>query len=203
MTAIELNGNPQQHLAGVEGETLRETMRLIASPVVVVTAQADGDPRGATIGSFTSVSLEPPLVSFNVTQGTRLHDTLTRVDRFAVNVLAVEQAPLAEHFALPNLEGVEQFADVDHMIEGNDPPLIMGTLGALVCRPETRIPVGDHIVFVGLVISVHPGKEGLPLAFHDGSYHGLGEPVGNQFESQSFLSDADRDLLTLVGSETK
>ena len=164
----------------VDGEALREAMRLLASPVVVVTAEADGEPRGATIGSFTSVSLEPPLVSFNVTRDTRLHHILLRAEHFAVHVLAEDQAEMATHFARPDLDGFEQLASVPHSRGESRPPLIEGMLGVLVCRPESRFAAGDHSLFVGSVVEVLPGRDGAPLVYHKGRYRGVGEPTAGQ-----------------------
>ena len=104
--------------APVDGEALREAMRRIVSPVVVVTVESDEVLRGATIGSFTSVSLEPPLVSFNVTRETALHRALVRAERYAVHLLAAEHADLAAHFAIPDLDGEAQLAPFGHRRSG-------------------------------------------------------------------------------------
>jgi flavin reductase (DIM6/NTAB) family NADH-FMN oxidoreductase RutF len=162
----------------VDGEALRGAMRRIAAPVVVVTTEAGGEPRGATIGSFTSVSLGPPLVSFNVTRGTTLHGALCQADRFAVHLLGAEHAALAAHFALPDLPGEAQFAPFPHRrFADGHPPLLEGTLGVLVCRAESRFAAGDHSIFVGRVEAVLPGRDGAPLLYHRQAYRGVGEEV--------------------------
>src|SRR5690606_13511740 len=132
-------------------------MRQTAAPVVVVTAEVGGEPRGATIGSFTSVSLDPPLVSFNVTRGTQLHRALCQADRFAVHLLGAEHAALAAHFAVPDLPGEAQFAPF----------------------PHRRFAAGDHAIFLGRVEAVLPGRDGPPLLYHRQTYRGVGEEVGN------------------------
>lgn len=71
-------------------------------------------PRGATIGSFTSVALSPPLVSFNVTQGTRFHDALADGAHVAIHLLASDQAAVASHVAIPDLDGEAQLAPFVH-----------------------------------------------------------------------------------------
>jgi flavin reductase (DIM6/NTAB) family NADH-FMN oxidoreductase RutF len=162
----------------VDGEALREAMRRIAAPVVVVTTEVGEGPRGATIGSFTSVSLDPPLVSFNVTRGTTLHHALGQADRFAVHLLAAEHAALAAHFALPELDGEAQFAPFPHRrFDDGSPPLLEGTLGVLVCRAESRFAAGDHSIFVGRVEAVLPGRDGAPLLYYRQTYRGVGEEV--------------------------
>ncbi|MDX1418966.1 MAG: flavin reductase family protein [Rubricoccaceae bacterium] len=179
---IDLPGEETEEPAVVEvpvdGEALRQAMRRIATPVVVVTAEAEGAPRGATIGSFVSVSLAPPLISFNVTRKTRAHDALTQSERFAVHFLAAEHAELASHFALPHLTGEEQFAPFAHRRStGGHPPILDDMLGVLICRSESRFAVGDHSIFVGSVVEVLPGRDGDPLLYHRRSYRGVGDEV--------------------------
>src|SRR5690606_6978914 len=171
---------PRDEAGPVDGEALRRAMRQTAAPVVVVTAEVGGEPRGATIGSFTSVSLDPPLVSFNVTRGTQLHRALCQADRFAVHLLGAEHAALAAHFAVPDLPGEAQFAPFPHRrFDDGRPPLIEGTLGVLVCRAESRFAAGDHSIFLGRVEAVLPGRDGPPLLYHRQTYRGVGEEVGN------------------------
>jgi flavin reductase (DIM6/NTAB) family NADH-FMN oxidoreductase RutF len=159
---------------GVDAEEFRATMRLLASPVVVVTASVDSEPRGATIGSFTSVSLEPPLVSFNVTRETRMHQTLLRAEHFAIHLLADDQAEIAAHFALPGANGIEQLSAISHKAKEGRPPILTDTLGIFVCRPVSRYSAGDHSVFIAEVMEVLPGRQGAPLVFHEGVYRGVG-----------------------------
>lgn len=164
--------------APVDGEALRRAMRRIAVPVVVVTTEAEGAPRGATIGSFTSVSLDPPFVSFNVTRETALHRALCHADRFAVHLLAAEHAALAAHFARPDLDGEAQLAPFPHRrFADGRPPLVEGTLGVLVCRAESRFAAGDHAIFVGRVEALLPGRDGDPLLYHHQTYRGVGKEV--------------------------
>ena len=148
----------------------------MAVPVVVVTAQVGGEPRGATIGSFTSVSLDPPLVSFNVTHGSALHRALGAADAWAVHPLAAGQADVAEHFARPDLEGPEQLAPFAHVV-GDGPPLLRGALAVLLCAPHARFEAGDHTVFVGRVTGVIDGAGDAPLLYYRRSYRGVGEEV--------------------------
>ncbi|NNF57587.1 MAG: flavin reductase [Rhodothermaceae bacterium] len=153
-------------------------MRRIASPVVIVTVETPEGPRGATIGSFTSVSLEPPLVSFNVTRETQLHQALNHADRFAVHLLAAEHADLATHFALPDLSSAAQFDSVEHArFADGRAPHVAGTLGILLCRTESRFAAGDHSIFVGRVNGVEVGLDGTPLLYYARSYRDVGEEV--------------------------
>lgn len=155
-----------------DGEGLRDAMRRMASPVVVVTAEPEGQPpRGATIGSFTSLALSPPLVSFNVTKGSRIHATLSAAERFAVHLLAFDQAGLAARFADPDLDSDAQFAAFEVTRDGSGaPPILDGGLGVLLCSHAHRMDAGDHTVFVGRVTDVLPGRDARPLVYHAREY---------------------------------
>ena len=157
------------------GDALRRALRDLPSPVVVVTTAVDGEPRGATIGSFTSVSLDPPLVSFNVTHGSALHRALGRAESWAVHLLSAAQADVAEHFARPDLDGADQLAPFAHA--PGSPPLLRGALSVLVCRPHARFEAGDHTVFVGAVTGIVEGSGREPLLYYRQSYRGVGGEV--------------------------
>ena len=158
-----------------DGEGLRGLLRQMASPVVVVTCVGEGGPRGATIGSFTSASLAPPLVTFNVTHGTRFHEALEAAPSFAVHLLASDQAALATRFAIPDLD--DQLDAVSHARTPRGLPLLEGTLGVLLCRPHARATAGDHTLVVGRVEEIVPGREGEPLLYFRQSYRGVGAEV--------------------------
>ncbi len=159
------------------GEALRGVLREVAAPVVVVTTQTADGPRGATIGSFTSVSLDPPLVSVNVTHGTQLHEALVAAEAWAVHLLSASQADLAEHFAVPDLDGPAQLAPFPHVAPEDGPPLLRHTLGVLRCRPYARFEAGDHTVFVGEVVDLIEGGGSRPLLYYRQSYRGIGGEV--------------------------
>ena len=158
------------------GDALRAMLRALASPVVVVTASGADGTRGATIGSFASVSLDPPLVSFNVTHGTQLHVALKTSDTFSVHLLAADQAGVAAHFARPDLDAAEQIAGA----RATDAPggvRLAGTLGTIACTVSARITAGDHTVVIGEVTDLVPGRDAAPLLYFQQSYRGVGEEV--------------------------
>lgn len=159
------------------GAALRAALRHVPSPVAVVTVRTAGGVRGATIGSFASVSLDPPLVSFNVTHGTRLHAALAEADRWAVHLLAAEQAALAERFALPDLDGTDQLAPFPHVAPPDGPPMLRGALGILVCTPHARVEAGDHTVWIGAVEEIVDGAGRAPLLYYHQSYRAVGDEV--------------------------
>lgn len=159
------------------GDALRSALRSVPSPIVIVTVWTDAGPRGATIGSFASVSLDPPLVSFNVTHDTRLHDALAETDALAIHFLAADQADMATRFAIPDLSGPEQLAPFNHQLVDGHPPLLEGVLSTLVCTTEATVDAGDHTVIIASVGVIRPGREVAPLLYYEQSYRGIGAPV--------------------------
>ncbi|MEM0961010.1 MAG: flavin reductase family protein [Bacteroidota bacterium] len=158
------------------GGALRHALRDLPSPVVVVTTETASGPRGATIGSFTSVSLDPPLISFNVTHKSRLHEALGEGRGWAVHLLSAGQAAVAERFARPDMDGDDQLAPFDH-VRGDGPPLLRGPLAILLCEPHAQFEAGDHTVFVGRVDGIVEGAGRDPLLYYRQSYRGVGDPV--------------------------
>ncbi|PSQ99622.1 MAG: flavin reductase [Bacteroidetes bacterium QS_9_68_14] len=162
----------EQRAAG--GAALRAVMREVPSPVTVVTARAGAsgnEPFGITIGSLASVSLEPPLVSFNVSKGARTYEWIDAAERFAVHVLRKGQAELAERFADPGLPPAEQFAGLAWHAGPEGRPVLDGTLAVLRCRVHSRIRAGDSDLVVGRVTGTEdpaPGSD--PLVYHRGGY---------------------------------
>ena len=164
------------HVAAT-GDALRETLRHVASPVVVVTMQTDDGPRGATIGSFASVSLDPPLVSFNVTHDTRLHDALDATDELAIHLLTADQADVATQFAIPDLPGADQLAPFPHTRSADRPPLLDDVQATLLSSVSARFDAGDHTLVLAAVREIRPGRAAEPLLYFDRSYRGIGSPV--------------------------
>lgn len=156
-------------------EAFRTAMRRVPSPVTVVTAADGGQMRGMTVGSFTSVSLVPPLISFNVSHDARMHDLITRVRHFAVHLLSDEQANLSTTFAEPDRSGAQQFEDVSYSLDKHGVPLIDGAIAVFHCASYARHPAGDHSLLVGRVLSVSPATGDLPLVYFNREYRVLGE----------------------------
>ena len=159
------------------GDALRRTLRSVPSPIVVVTIWAGAEPRGATIGSFASVSLDPPLVSFNVTHETRMFDALAENDSFAIHFLAADQADVATRFAIPDLSGLDQLAPFPHQLVHGQPPLLDGALSTLMCSRVASVDAGDHTIVIASVDAIRPGRESAPLLYYEQSYRGIGAPV--------------------------
>lgn len=161
----------------VDDVAFRAVMRRVPSPVVVVTAKGETEARGITIGSFTSVSLDPPLVSFNVGKQSKMEDVMRACDRFAVHVLGEAQVHLANHFALPDLTGAEQFADVPHQRDAHGTPLLNGASAILHGVPHKALDVSDHTLWIGRIVNVEAEHDDGAVLYYQRSYRGVGSEL--------------------------
>lgn len=137
--------------------------------VVVVTADASGEPVGLTATSFTSISLAPPLVGFYVAESSATWAKLRRADEFGVNLLGEDQSGTAQRFAAKN---ADRFAPPTSWRPGPEGvPLLDGTAVHLVCRRyDTRL-VGDHWLVVGEVTHcLEKSDPQPPLLYHRGAF---------------------------------
>jgi flavin reductase (DIM6/NTAB) family NADH-FMN oxidoreductase RutF len=149
---------------------LRRALGQYATGVTVVTTtDPAGERFGMTANSFTSVSLDPPLVLWAAAQDSPSLAAFEASDRFAVNVLASDQHHLSRQFST---SGGDKFEGV-RLLPGDDLPLLVGTVARFLCRrlpgDRGRLDAGDHVLFLGEIESYEaPGGE--PLVFHSGFY---------------------------------
>jgi flavin reductase (DIM6/NTAB) family NADH-FMN oxidoreductase RutF len=144
-----------------------------ATGITVVTVRDGDGVRGMTANSFTSVSLDPPLVLVSVDLRNRTHQLIGESGRFAVNVLSQQHRDWSDRFAGRHGDLQGQFDDVPHRLTDCGLPLFEGALASFVCRVYQAYPAGDHTLFVGQVerMECAPGAE--PLLFYGGGYRGL------------------------------
>ncbi|TDD86559.1 flavin reductase family protein [Actinomadura rubrisoli] len=146
----------------------REALALHAAGVVVITARSGGAPAGLTATSFSSVSLAPPLVSFYVDRSSTTWPALRAAGRFAVNILAGDQADLAARFAR---RGVDRFAPpTSWRSDEHGTPLLDGAGAHLTCVAHSTVDIGDHILVVGLVTGADLIDGDRPLLYHRGLF---------------------------------
>jgi flavin reductase (DIM6/NTAB) family NADH-FMN oxidoreductase RutF len=148
---------------------LRGVMSRFPHGVVVVTVSADGNRLGLTVGSFVSLSLDPPLVGFAVSKQAALHELLRDAGGCAISLLAAGQEWLAQHFA----RGVPPIAmwhgvATEHGASGA--PLLVGALGWLECELRESVDTGTHTFFVCAVLKEEPGVDAPALVRVRGAY---------------------------------
>ncbi|MEM6646507.1 MAG: flavin reductase family protein [Bacteroidota bacterium] len=171
--------SPDVILTATVPDALRAVMRAVPSPVTVVTAVTpDGEVRGMTIGSFTSVSMAPPLISFNVQRSARMSEVLAEAMHFSVHVLAADQSAYSNRFASPKMASEAQFDGIPHAPDAHGVPILDDALARLDCVPFAIHPAGDHILVLGEVTNVvEPTSERAPLLYLDRAYRHIGEPI--------------------------
>ncbi|MFD5007518.1 flavin reductase family protein [Streptomyces mutabilis] len=152
-------------------DLLRSVFRRHAAGVAVITARGDAGPVGFTATSLTSVSTEPPLLSFGIGTGSSSWPTVCEAEYVGVHVLGEHQQDLATTFAR---SGADRFAAPTAWREGPEGvPVLDGVLAWLVCRVAARVPAGDHRVVLAEVLLGDPAGAGRPLLYHQGRYSGL------------------------------
>jgi flavin reductase (DIM6/NTAB) family NADH-FMN oxidoreductase RutF len=156
--------------APVSSEEFRRACGRFPTGVTIATVlDADGQPHGLTVSSFTSVSLDPPLISICLGHAVSLIDTFRAASLFGINILAEDQHLLSERFAR---KGHDRFQDVSWSPGESGVPLIDGVLAAIECQVEQRIPAGDHDIFVGRMVATRV-RDGAPLLHFSGAYRRL------------------------------
>lgn len=150
----------------VDTTTFRDVMAQWPSGVTVVTTLVDGAWHGMTASSFSSVSLDPPLVSVCLDRRLYSHGLISAAGVFGINVLAKDQAEVARVFAgmVPGVE--DRFAGESWTTAETGTPLLDSALGWLDCRVVHEYPGGDHTIFVGEVVAGHAARRTAPLLFH-------------------------------------
>ncbi|MFJ7770036.1 flavin reductase family protein [Streptomyces sp. NPDC097107] len=152
-------------------DLLRSAFRRHAAGVAVITARGDAGPVGFTATSLTSVSAEPPLLSFGIGTGSSSWPAVSEAEYVGVHLLGDHQEDLAATFAR---SGADRFAAPTAWREGPEGvPVLAGVLSWLVCRVAGRVPAGDHRIVLAEVLLGDPTGAGRPLLYHRGRYNGL------------------------------
>ncbi|KJF19223.1 MULTISPECIES: flavin reductase family protein [unclassified Rhodococcus (in: high G+C Gram-positive bacteria)] len=147
----------------VDPATIRRAMSRVPTSVAVVTASLDGEPVGMTIGSLTSVSLDPPLVAFFVFSGSSTFAQLRRCEQFCINVLAEDQAEICHGFARRD-GGKFELGEWKHH-EGV--PRIANAVATVLCERESVFEAGDHLGMLGRVTDIE-FSDNRPLLYYRG-----------------------------------
>lgn len=141
--------------------------RYTTGVVVVTTRDAGGAATGVTVNSFTSVSLDPPLVLFCLLNRANSYQTWERAEHFTMNILSQGQQSASNAFARPSTNPWMGIA----AREGNNGCAVLdGAAASLECSRFAHYPGGDHLIIVGRVTRVHTGDDMPPLVFHRGKY---------------------------------
>lgn len=146
--------------------SFKEAMANYPTGVSVVTAIDENDnPIGLTINSFASVSLDPLLILWSIDNRVSTYEAFKKVDQFAVNILADNQAEVASLFASSSTDNHERFANSSWHQSEHHLPIIKDATATLQCKTFKQIEAGDHIIFIGEIIEIDLEKKP-PLLYH-------------------------------------
>lgn len=152
----------------IDKRKFRDSLGSFATGVCVVTvAPTQGAPMGMTINSFSSVSLEPPLVLWSIQNNSECFDLFNTAEKFAINVLSTEQQ---EQSNLYSKKGEHALIAAHYSLGRTGNPILRDALASFECRVWARYPGGDHLIIVGEVLALTTRPTGRPLLFHKGRY---------------------------------
>lgn len=153
---------------GVDSANFRRVLGHYPTGVCVVTAVDDqGVPVGMVVGSFTSVSLNPPLVAFFPDKRSTSWPRIAAAGKFCVNVLGSDQEALCRQFAS---SGADKFAGVSHRTSANGSPILDGVVAWIDCSLHAVHEAGDHHIVLGEVLELETESANRPLLFFQGGY---------------------------------
>ena len=159
-------------MTDIAPRAFRDTLGRFPTGVTVITTVDDnGKWQGVTIGSFTSVSLSPPLVLFCLDNSALCYRAFTSCRIFTVNVLAEDQSDLSAIFASKDAE--RPWDAVKTRVGANGAPVLLGCCATIECVREETYPGGDHEIIVGRATALDQAVAGRPLLYFGGGYRSL------------------------------
>jgi flavin reductase (DIM6/NTAB) family NADH-FMN oxidoreductase RutF/DNA-binding IclR family transcriptional regulator len=175
-------------MAAINPAVFREVMGHYPTGVTVVTGIADdGEPIGMVVGTFASVSLDPPLVSFMPTTGSFTFARLRTATSYCINVLAHDQMDLCRLMAVPR---PGKFDDVGWSMSPAGAPVLDDAVAHIHCTSDQTIEAGDHFIELCRVDDMAVNRPVTPLLFFQGGYGG--------FSTHSMTARTDTDLVAAV-----
>lgn len=158
---------PTERVITPDAASFRETLGHFATGVTIITAIDDGEPVGMAANSFTSVSLDPPLVLFCAAKSSTTWPRIRNARQFTVNILDEHQEELCRLFAQ---KGADRFGQVEwHRSAAGSP--VLGDVHAYIdCEAWAEYEGGDHVIVVGRVLELGVSADAGPLLFYRGDY---------------------------------
>lgn len=161
----------------VSPEEFKQVMRNWTSGVVIVSSQFQGIHHGMTVNSFTSVSVDPPLIVVTLANNTRTCELVRNSHEFGVTILSSLQKEISDRFAGKVGERENRFADLETFSLKSTTLLISGGLAWVDCAVIKEINLGNSTLFIAKVVAAKI-EQGDPLLYHDRDYFRLGEKNG-------------------------
>jgi flavin reductase (DIM6/NTAB) family NADH-FMN oxidoreductase RutF len=178
--AIIIKGKGVSHNMTLDAEQFRAAMRAWTSGVTVVTAAYEGKQHGMTVSSFTSISVDPPLIVISLQSSSHTHALVTKAGAFAVTILASDQMALSERFAgrIAEEQTGDRFENLETETLTSGAPFIKGGLAYLDCKVTQSMPVGTNTLFIAEVVAARARDMYVidherVLVYHDRQYRKL------------------------------
>jgi flavin reductase (DIM6/NTAB) family NADH-FMN oxidoreductase RutF len=160
----------------LDPEKLRRGMRAWTTGVAIVTSIYQGQQYGMTVNSFTSISLDPPLISVALKQLTHTHELIVKSGMFSVTILTAAQKELSDRFAGKFPHITNRFDGVQTETISLDSPVFKDGMAYFDCHVVNSIAVGENTLFVAEVLDARGEGEGVPLVYHNRHYWQLTSP---------------------------
>ena len=157
-------------LSAPDARTMRAVLGHFCTGIAVITGHDGNRPHGFACQSVTSVSLEPPFVSFCPASTSSSWPRIRTVGSLCINVLSDAQRAVCATFAT---SGVDKFAGVSWSVGANGAPVLDGTLASIEASVEFEHAAGDHTIVVARVTGLHAHEGRNPLLFYRGGYGGI------------------------------
>ena len=155
----------------IDAANFRQVLGNYPTGVCAITAITDEGERAAmVVGTFSSVSLDPPLIGFFPDKKSSSWPQIERAGRFCVNVLAADQGGLCRQLAI---SGGDKYADVGFTLSGNGSPILDAAIAWIDCAIHDVIDTGDHYLVLGRVLALESYREADPMLFFKGKYGGF------------------------------
>ena len=159
----------------LDPEKLRAAMRAWSAGVAVVTAMHEGNKHGATVNSFTSISIEPAMITISLQKSARTHELISKSRAFGLTILSAEQSKISDLFAGKMTEVEDRFAGLQTQTLVTGSPLIVGGLAWLDCRVMETFTAGNSTLFIAEVLAAQNTGNGEPLIYHSRIYWKLSQ----------------------------
>ena len=154
----------------LDPEQLRAAMRAWTAGVTIVAATHDGQTHGMTVNSFTSISLEPPMIMISMQTGSRTHELIEGSKAFGLTILSNEQSEISDIFAGRVKDLEDRFTGIKTETLTTGSPLIVGGLAWMDCRLAQTVEIGKNSLLIAEVIAAKGSGEGKPLVYHNRDY---------------------------------
>ena len=159
----------------LEPEKLRAAMRAWSAGVTVVTAVHEGHKHGATVNSFTSISLEPAIITISLQKSARTHELITKSRTFGLTMLSAQQSKISDLFAGKMADVADRFANLETETLVTGSPLLVGGLAWIDCRVVQTFDAGMSTLFIAEVLAAQATGDTQPLIYHNREYWSLSQ----------------------------